>query len=41
MTTLLSITEAAIRAKVTDKSYERGVDYYDWGMVEKATANTS
>ena len=32
-----SITEAAIRAKATDKSYERGLDYHDSGMVESLT----
>ena len=31
------ITEAAIRAKVTEQSYDRGVDYYHSGTVESAT----
>ena len=31
------ITEDTIRAKTTDKSFERGVDYLDWGMVERVT----
>ena len=37
MTNLPRITDAAIRAKVTEKSYDRGVDYHDWGMVERMT----
>ena len=28
------ISEELILAKVTSKSFERGKDYYDWGMVE-------
>ena len=41
MTNLPYITEAAIRAKVTEKSYDRGVDYHNWGMVERATLRGS
>ncbi len=37
MTNLPRITEAAIRAKVTESSYDRGVDYYHSGTVESAT----
>ena len=37
MTNLPCIADAAIRAKVTEKSYDRGVDYHDWGMVERMT----
>lgn len=37
MTNLPHITEAAIRAKVTEQSYGRGVDYYRSGTVESAT----
>ena len=37
MTNLPHITEAAIRAKVTEQSYDRGVDYYHTGTVESAT----
>ena len=37
MTTLLHITEAAIRAKSTEKSYERGEEYHCQGAVESAT----
>ena len=33
-TTPPPITEAAIRAQATDKSYDRGLDYHDSGMVE-------
>ncbi len=36
MTAALQFTDADIRAKVTEKSYERGVEYYDCGMVEEA-----
>ena len=35
------ITEAAIRAKVTEQSYDRGVDYYHAGAVESATLRGS
>lgn len=28
------IAEDHIRAKTTEKSFERGVDYFDWGMVD-------
>ena len=35
------ITEAAIRAKVTESSYARGVDYYHSGTVESATLRGS
>ena len=35
------ITEAAIRAKVTESSYDRGVDYYHSGTVESATLRGS
>ena len=31
------ITDVAIRAKVTEQSYDRGVDYYHAGTVESAT----
>ena len=31
------ITEAAIRAKVTEQCYDRGADYYHSGTVESAT----
>ena len=37
MTAPPPITEAAIRAKATEKSYERGLDYHDSGMVESLT----
>lgn len=37
MTNLPHITEATIRAKVTEQSYDRGVDYYHAGAVESAT----
>ena len=37
MTNLPRITEAAIRGKVTEQSYDRGVDYYQSGTVESAT----
>ena len=37
MTNLPRFTEAAIRAKATDQSYDRGVDYYHAGTVESAT----
>ena len=37
MSNLPCITEAAIRAKVTAQSYDRGLDYHDGGMVERAT----
>ena len=37
MTNLLHITEAAIRAEVTEQSYDRGIDYYHAGTVESAT----
>ena len=37
MTNLPHVTEAAIRAKVTESSYDRGVDYYHSGTVESAT----
>ena len=41
MTNLPRITEAAIRAKVTEKSYDRVVDYYHSGTVESATLRGS
>lgn len=41
MTNLPHITEAAIRAKVTTQSYDRGVDYYHSGLVESATMRGS
>lgn len=28
------VSEEMILAKVTEKSFKRGTDYYDWGMVE-------
>ena len=34
MSTNLFLTEELILAKVTEKSFERGEDYYDSGMVE-------
>lgn len=37
MTTLPHITDAALRAKATEKSYERGQDYHDRGQVGRAT----
>ncbi len=37
MTNPSCITEAAIRAKVTEQSYDRGVDYYHAATVESAT----
>lgn len=37
MTHLPHITEAAIRAKVTEQSYDRSVDYYHADTVERAT----
>ncbi len=37
MTNLPRITEAAIRDKVAEQSYDRGVDYYHAGTVESAT----
>ena len=37
MSDRIQITEAAIRPKVTEQSYDRGVDYYHSGMVESAT----
>ena len=37
MTNLPHITEDDVRAKVTDQSYDRGVDYYHAGTVESAT----
>ena len=41
MTNLPRITAAAIRAKVTESSYDRGVDYYHAGTVESATMRGS
>ena len=41
MTNLPRITEAAIRAKVTEQSYDRGVDYHHAGAVESATLRGS
>ena len=41
MTNLPRITEAAIHAKVTESSYDRGVDYYHSGTVESATLRGS
>ena len=41
MTNLPRITEAAIRAHVTEQSYDRGVDYYHSGTVESATLRGS
>ena len=35
------ITDDAIRAKVTEQSYDRGVDYYHAGAVESATRRGS
>ena len=37
MTNWPRINEAAIRAKVTEQSYDRGVDYYHADTVESAT----
>ncbi len=37
MTDLPRIDSAAIRAKVTEQSYDRGVDYYHASAVESAT----
>ncbi len=37
MTNLPHITEDDVRAKVTEQSYDRGVDYYLAGTVESAT----
>lgn len=37
MTNLPHITEDDMRAKVTEQSYDRGVDYYHSGTVESAT----
>ena len=37
MTNLPHITEDDVRAKVTEQSYDRGVDYYHSGTVESAT----
>lgn len=37
MTNLPHITEDDIRAKVTEQSYDRGIDYYQSGTVESAT----
>ena len=36
MTNTTTITENEILAKVTQRSFERGMDYYDSGMVESA-----
>ena len=36
MTAALQFTDDDIRAKATEQSYERGVAYYDGGMVEEA-----
>lgn len=41
MTNRPQINEAAIRAKVTEQSYDRGVDYYHSGAVESATMRGS
>jgi hypothetical protein len=37
----LQFTDADIRAKATEQSYDRGVDYHDSGMVERATLRGS
>ena len=37
MTNLPHITEDDVRARVTEQSYDRGVDYYRSGTVESAT----
>ncbi|MDE2785099.1 MAG: SWIM zinc finger family protein [Chloroflexota bacterium] len=37
MTNLPHLTEDDVRAKVTEQSYDRGVDYYHAGTVESAT----
>lgn len=37
MTNLPHISEDDVRAKVTEQSYDRGVDYYHAGTVESAT----
>ena len=37
MANLPHVTEDDIRAKVTEQSYDRGVDYYHSGTVESAT----
>ncbi|MCY4557384.1 MAG: SWIM zinc finger family protein [Chloroflexi bacterium] len=37
MTNLPHITEDDIRAKVTDRSYDRGADYFREGTIESAT----
>ena len=37
MTNLPHITEDDVRAKATEQSYDRGVDYYRSGTVESAT----
>ncbi len=34
MSELFIVSEEMILAKVTEKSFKRGIDYYDWGMVE-------
>ena len=31
------LTPAVLRAKSTEKSYERGLDYHDWGQVGRPT----
>ena len=41
MTNLPRITEDDVRAKVTESSYDRGVDYYHSGTVESATVRGS
>ena len=41
MTNPPHVTEAAIRAKATASSYDRGVDYYHQGAVESATLRGS
>ena len=41
MAATLQFTDADIRAKATEKSYDRGVDYHDSGMVERATLRGS
>ena len=41
MSNLPRITESAIRAHVTEQSYDRGVDYYHSGTVESATLRGS
>lgn len=37
MSSVQIITEELILSKVTEKSFERGQEYYSWGMVESVT----